>query len=229
MKHLLTTEEAGLLVALLLHISGGSMENSSLWDMVRSHALMSYSSANFGPIWTTYKLRDGQSGLSRRMFDDAVGHGLQYSFQTAVHSIHDSTGCVEVMSTIGSIYRARRVVCTIPLNVLRTVQFTPALSIKRQEALALGHVNFMTKIHAEVNGPGLASWNGMRYPNLLMFGYGDGVTENGNAHIVGFGKDERGTYVPEREPEKTIDAFQKLHPMDVKRMVRYAVLPTSCC
>lgn len=225
-KHLLTAEEAGLLVALLLHISGGSMENSSLWDMVRSHALMSYSSANFGPIWTTYKLRDGQSELSRRIFNDALMHGLQYSFQTPVHSVHNSTGRVEVKSTMGRTYRARRVVCTIPLNVLRTVQFTPALSTKRQEALALGHVNFMTKIHAEVNGSGLASWNGMRYPNLLMFGYGDGVTENDNAHIVGFGKDERGTYVPEREPQKTLDAFQKLHPMDVKKMVS---CNPSCC
>lgn len=223
-KHLLTAEEAGLLVALLLHISGGSMENSSLWDMIRSHALMSYSSDNFGPIWTTFKLREGQSELAKRMFDDAVAFGLDYSFQSPIHAIYDNASLVEVKTTAGSIHQARRVVCTIPLNVLRTIQFFPPLSPKRQEALEVGHVNFMTKIHAEVEGPGLASWNGMRYPNLLMFGYGDGVTENGNAHIVGFGKDERVTYVPERDPEKTIDAFKKLHPMEVRKMVSSDVI-----
>ncbi|KAI9927548.1 hypothetical protein ASPWEDRAFT_186881 [Aspergillus wentii DTO 134E9] len=222
-KHLLSPEEGGLLTALLLHISGGSMENSSLWDMIRSHALMSYSSDNFGPVWTTFKLREGQSALARRMFNDAVSNGLQYAFKKPIRSIHDlSTGkvdLVEVISQDGRIHHARRVISTIPLNVLHSVEFQPPLSLKRQEAIKMGHVNFMTKIHAEVKGPGLTSWNGMRYPNLLMFGYGDGVTPNGNAHIVGFGKDERDTFVPERDPEKIIDSFQKLHPMEVQKMI----------
>lgn len=184
-KHLLTAEEAGVLVALLLHISGGTMKNSSLWDMIRSHALMSYSSDNFGPIWTTFKLREGQSELATRMFQDAVKHGLQYAFKTPITSIKDHSNeqiqLVEVRTNFGAIHRARSVVSTVPLNVLHTIQFEPPLSPRRQEALEIGHVNFMTKIHAEVEGPGLASWNGVKYPNLLMFGYGDGVTENGNA------------------------------------------------
>ncbi|CAG8421138.1 unnamed protein product [Penicillium salamii] len=218
-KHLLTNEEAGVLVALLLHISGGSMENSGLWDMIRSHALMSYSTDNFGPIWTTYKLREGQSELARRMFQDAVGHGLQYAFQTPIQSISNHAGFSKVKTVSGTDHRARRVVCTVPLNVLRTIQFTPPLSAKRKEALDIGHVNFMTKIHAEVAGTGLASWNGMRYPNNLMFGYGDGVTANDNAHIVGFGKNEGKNFIPEHDPRKAIAAFEKLHPMEVKKMI----------
>ncbi|CAG8000440.1 unnamed protein product [Penicillium olsonii] len=218
-KHLLTNEESGVLVALLLHISGGSMENTSLWDMIRSHALMSYSTDNFGPIWTTYKLREGQSELARRMFQDSVNHGLHYAFKTPIQSIHNHEGFSEVKATSGLSFRARRVVCTIPLNVLRTIQFNPPLSAERQEALNIGHVNFMTKIHAEVAGTGLASWNGMRYPNNLMFGYGDGITTNGNAHIVGFGKNEGTNFIPERDPEEAVNAFQKLHPMEVKKMI----------
>lgn len=232
-KHLLTAEEAGVLVALLLHISGGSMENSSLWDMIRSHALMSYSSENFGPVWTTFKLREGQSELASRMFQDAVDHGLQYAFETPISGIHDHSNekqqLVEVRTVSGATHRARRVVSTVPLNVLRTIYFHPPLSRKRAEALEVGHVNFMTKIHAEVEGSGLASWNGMNYPNLLMFGYGDGVTENGNAHLVGFGKDERDTYTPECHPEKTIDAFEKLHPMAVRKMVSGKFPPVQIC
>lgn len=222
-KNLLTVEEAGVLVALLLHISGGTLENSSLWDMIRSHALMSYSSDNFGPIWTTFKLREGQSELASRMFQDAADRGLHYAFKTPIKSINDRSNgkvqLVEVKTSSEAVYRARHVVSTVPLNVLHTIQFEPPLSSRRQEAIEIGHVNFMTKVHAEVEGSGLTSWNGVKYPNLLMFGYGDGLTENGNAHIVGFGKDERGTYVPELHPEQTIDAFEKLHPMKVKKMV----------
>ncbi|PYH85842.1 hypothetical protein BO82DRAFT_371275 [Aspergillus uvarum CBS 121591] len=220
-RHLLTAEEAGMLVALLLHISGGSLDNSSLWDMIRSHVLTSYSSENFAPIWTTFKLREGHSELVRRMFDDAVDHGLQYCFRTAVRTIADRGNSGQVTTASGTIYQARRLISTIPLNVLRHIEFSPPLSPIRQEAINLGHVNFMTRVHAEVAGPGLASWNGMRFPILLMFGYGDGLTERGNTHIVGFGKDERGEYIPERDPEKTIVAFQKLHPMEVKKMVFY--------
>jgi hypothetical protein len=58
--------------------------------------------------------------------------------------------------------------------------------------------------------------NGVKYPNLLMFSCGDGITEKGHAHIVGFGKDERATYLPEHHLERTIDAFEGYHPMTAK-------------
>lgn len=219
-KHLLTAEEAGILTALLLHISGGTMENSSLFDMIRSHSLMVHSSVNFGPIWTTFKLREGQSALAGAMFQEAVDNGLQYSFETPIKSVIDRPGSHPlVLSHSGRGFRARRVVSTIPLNVLHSIHFDPPLSSLRQDAIQLGHVNYMTKIHADVKETGLTSWNGMRFPGLLIFGYGDGITPNGDAHIVGFGKDERDTFVPERDPQKTIDAFKKLHPMEIKKMV----------
>lgn len=223
-KHLLTQEEQGILIALLLHISGGTMENSSLWDMVRSHALMSWDSTNFGPVWTTYKLREGQSELAKRIFEHAKECGLDYKFQTPIVSIEQksthSGDIVEVEAADGMIYRARHLVSTIPLNVLHTINFTPPLSPKRTEAIKIGHVNFMTKIHAEVGGGALASWNGMRFPGDIIFGYGDGVLENGNAHLVGFGKGEGAAFVPEKHPEKVVKAFNDLHPMDVKKTVR---------
>jgi hypothetical protein len=111
------------------------------------------------------------------------------------------------------------VISTIPLNILKTVQFSPPLSPKRQEAIDLGHINFMTKIHAVVKGSGLASWNGMCSPGYIAQGYGDGVTSQGKAHIVGFGGDERENFTPEHEPEKVIAAFQALHPMNVEKTV----------
>lgn len=218
-KDQLSPDESALLLSLILHISGGTLENSSLWDMIRSHALAAHSSDNFEDVWLLYKLRQGQSNLSRAMLDEAIRNGMEYSFSTEVSSIVDIGTFVEVSTTSGLTFRASKVISTIPLNVLRHIRFEPPLSKFRQEAVNLGHVNFMNKIHAEVKGPGLASWNGMAYPNLLLYGYGDGVLDNGNAHIVAFGKDERDHYVAENCPEETVEAFQKLHQMDIQKMV----------
>ncbi|KAJ5739529.1 amine oxidase [Penicillium manginii] len=222
-KHLLTAEQLGTLSAVIMLVTGGKLENSSLWECIRTHALLIHDSANLADLWTTYKLREGQSAFARRIFDDAVDFGLEYAFKTPVTAIADeidsTEGRVKVTTANNGIFRSHRVISTIPLNILKTVQFSPPLSPKRQEAINLGHINFMTKIHAVVEGSGLASWNGMCSPGYIAQGYGDGVTAQGSAHIVGFGGDERENFTPEHEPEKVIAAFQALHPMNVEKTV----------
>ncbi|KAB8223813.1 hypothetical protein BDV33DRAFT_200178 [Aspergillus novoparasiticus] len=132
---------------------------------------MSYN-PDFAPIWTIFKLRQGQLALASAMFQDAVNNGLHHAFKTPIKPIIDEAHVVKTITAGGKQYQARRVVSTIPLNVLHTISFTPRLSPTRQQAISIGHVNYMTKIHADVKGSGLTSWNGMRYPNLLMFGFG---------------------------------------------------------
>lgn len=222
-KHLLTPEELGILSSLILVMTGGKLENSSLWDAIRSQSLLVHSSSNFTDMWTQYKLRSGQSTLARRIFDEAAHFGLEYSFNTEVTSIADQSrehsGSVTVTTSKGEIFRARRVICTIPLNVLKTIKFSPPLSAKRQEAFTIGHVNFMSKVHAIVKGNGMASWSGMLAPGYLVNGFGDEVTADGDTRIVAFGGDEKDTFVPEKEPEKVIQALNSLHPMEVKKTV----------
>ncbi|KAH8698948.1 amine oxidase [Talaromyces proteolyticus] len=222
-RNLLSTEEVGMLSSLLLIISGGTLEKFSLWDIIRSQALLIHSSLNFADIWSTYKLREGQSALARRMFDEAADFGLEYMFNTQVTSIMDQTrdigGYVKVTTSNNEVYTARRVICTIPLNVLKTIQFSPPLSAKRQEAINIGHINFMSKIHAVADGPGLASWHGSRFPGKLATGQGDGLTAQGDAHLVAFGGDERKNFTPELEPEKVVAAWNELHPMRIKKTV----------
>lgn len=230
-SHLLTAEQQGILISLLLHISGGTMDNSSAWDMVRSHALLMHSSDNFTDVWLRYKLRDGQTELSKRIFHEALETGLDYAFSTPIQSIseegngtREAAADIQVKTAAGETFRGRKVICTIPLNVLKDIQFNPPLSPLRQEAIRVGHVNQMTKIHADVKNKELERWNGMRYPGLLMYGYADGVLPNGNVHIVAFGADERHHFVPERDPELALESFQRLHPMEIENMVRVHLL-----
>lgn len=224
-QHELTAEEQGFLVSLLLHISGGHMETSSLWDMIRSQALLMHSTDNFNDIWLRYKLRDGQSALAKKMFDEAVETGLDYAFSTPIKSITQQSTADErvvVRTTSGETFQARKLITTVPLNVLKEIEFQPALSAKKQEAIKIEHVNHMNKIHADVANPELERWNGMRFPGMLMYGYADGVLPNGDVHLTAFGADERPHFLPERNPEKAVAEFKALHPMDVKRMVSSA-------
>jgi hypothetical protein len=229
-KHRLTAEEYGLLASLLVHISGGDLRNSGLWDMIRSHALLMHSSDNFTDVWLRYKLRDGQTELAKRMFDDARNNGLEWRFSAPVLSVKQAAadaGNVKVtVSAEGSkeetSFVARKVISTIPLNVLRTVSFSPPLSPRRREAIESEHVNQMTKIHADVvdNDGSLARWNGCRMPGDLLYGYGDGTLPNGGTHVVAFGADQRVSgFVPEKEPERAVAALNGLHLMDVKKLV----------
>jgi monoamine oxidase len=226
-QHQLTTEEQGLLVALLLHISGGTMESSSLWDMIRSHALLMHSSDNFNDVWLRYKLREGQTALARRIFDEALESGLEYVFSAEVKSIVQSSSPgsapTTVYTTSGETYQARKVITTIPLNVLKDITFHPPLPASKCEAIAIEHVNHMTKLHADVanNLPGLERWNGMCHPAKLTHAYADGVLSTGDIHLTAFGSDQRPHFIPENNPELAVAELKALHPdpMVVKKMV----------
>ncbi|KAL1866156.1 hypothetical protein Plec18167_009155 [Paecilomyces lecythidis] len=221
-KDQLTIQESGLLLSHLLLISGGevNLKNSGLWDMIRSHALCNHEFSDFEDIWFMYKLKEGQSNMARRIFDEAAECGLEYSFNTHVSTIQQlPSDFVQVLTRDGQCFTGRKLICTAPLNTLKSLKFNPPLSALRQEAVEIGHINYMTKIHAVVEGSGMVSWNGACYPNALLYAYGDGILPSGDTHLVAFGADERRHFVPEHSPEKIIQAFENLHPMDVKKLV----------
>lgn len=223
-KDQLSEEEYGLLVPVLLIIHGGNrdLKDSAFWDIVRAHALNGHRFENMDEIWFRYKLRRGQSHLARTMFDDAAAWGLEYMFKSRVEALRQTNdGLVRVSTSSGQSFAARKVVCTVPLNVLKLLVFEPPFSPLRQEAIDAGHINFMTKIHAVVDGSAMASWNGSSFPGHLSCAYGDGLMPSGDTHLVVFGADERPHFVPEKHPDKVVEALQNFHPMDVKKLVSY--------
>lgn len=222
-KDQLNDEEKGVLFSLLLIISGAhhDLKNSGLWDIVRAQSINGHYFDKMEEIWFTYKLRTGQSTLARKILDEAVEFGLDYMFKTHVDRIQQKDGITQIHTRDSRTLKGRKTICTVPLNVLKSLTFDPPLSSLRQEAVEAGHTNFMTKIHAVVEGSGMASWNGTCYPNNLLCAYGDGVLPSGDAHLVAFGTDERSHFVPERDPDKIVDAFQKFHPMEVKKLVSF--------
>ncbi|KAK2601155.1 hypothetical protein N8I77_010625 [Diaporthe amygdali] len=218
-KDQLTKDELALMESLIPHIAAGTAENVGLLEMLRAQALQGFSPDTFEEIWTLYKIREGQSTLARRIFDDATRLGLQYSFKTPIKSIVDGQNFVSLTTSSGEIHRARRVINTIPLAVLPTIHFDPPLSPLRQEAIKIGHVNYLTKVHAEVEGD-LRGLRGCTWPGELLYVYGDGFCAGDKTtRITSFAGDNRGVLDPTKEPERLEAALQRFHPMSIKKIV----------
>ncbi|PCG90294.1 Flavin amine oxidase [Penicillium occitanis (nom. inval.)] len=218
-KDQLTADELALLESLVPHCGGGSVEDIGFLEMLRSQALGGYDIATFEEIWTLYKIREGQSTLARRIFDDAVRLGLQYSFKTPVKSIIEEQGIVSIITTSGEKHRAKRVVNTIPIAVLPDIHFDPPLSPLRQEAIKINQVDYLTKIHAEVEGD-LRGLRGCTWPGDFLYIYGDGFCAGGKStRITSFAGDNRGKLDPLKEPERLETALQRFHPMKIKKVV----------
>lgn len=218
-KDQLSADELALLESLVPHMCAGAVEDVGYVEMLRAQALQGFSPETFEEVWTLYKIREGQSALARRLFDDAARLGLQYSFKTPIKSITDRQGVVTLGTTINKSFRARRVVNTIPLAVLHTIHFDPPLSPLRQEAMHVGQLNYLTKVHAEVEGD-LRGLRGCTWPGDLLYIYGDGFCAgNKTTRITSFAGDNRGKLDPTKEPERIETSLQRFHPMNIKKVL----------
>ena len=218
-RNQLDADELALIESLVPHCGGGCVEDMGFLEMLRAQALQGFSPETFEEVWTLYKIRQGQSTLARRIFDDAVRLGLQYLFKTPVKSIVDKGGVVCLTTDTGKTFSAKRVINTIPLAVLPTIRFDPPLSPLRQEAIKVGHLNYLTKIHAEVEGD-LRGLRGCTWPGEFLYVYGDGFCAGGRStRITSFAGDNRGILDPLKQPERLETALQRFHPMNIKKVV----------
>ena len=124
----LTPTELTVFESFLAVISGAKPENASFFEMVRLWALCGYSIDGLIAVLSLFKLHDGQSAFARKFFKEALEtRNLSYAFTCPVSSVDDKGQEVEVTTAAGQCFRGRRVICTIPHNILGNVTFRPPL------------------------------------------------------------------------------------------------------
>ena len=185
----LTELEATSLEAYLLLMSGGTLKNTAFLDMLHWWALCNYTSDGLGNYEVAFKLKCGTTGLATRILEDALKSGnLTTKFSSPIKDISESDSRVTITSHDGSSYTSSAAVSTVPLNVLKSISFSPALSAAKATAIGEGHVGGHSKVHYEARGTDLRSWSGYAFPGHgLLYAYGDDTTPASNTHIVGFG------------------------------------------
>ena len=216
----LTADEVCGLEGYLLLTSGSTIETMSFFEFLHWWALCGYTYQGCFEYLIKYKFRRGQSSFAINFWNEAVSTGnLSYAFNTPVAKVVDHGLEVEVVSTKGQSFRARRLISAIPLNILDTIDFSPALDPKRAAAAKVGHLNQCVKVHAEIKNKELRTWSGIDYTTAgLLYAFGDGTTPAGNTHIVAFGG-VRNHLQPEEDVRKTLDAVAAQTSMDIERLV----------
>ncbi|KAI4860809.1 monoamine oxidase [Hypoxylon rubiginosum] len=186
----LTPLDRAMLEVYLSALCGtGDLKDVSFFEVLRCWALAGYNCVDFLATSAAFKLARGQSHFARRFFDEAAATGrLDYKFSCPVSAVADHGDAVELTARDGSSFKARRLICTAPLNVLKDIQFSPALPPAKLEASERGHVNRAVKINAVARGTDLRSFSGLAHPvGGLNYVSGDGATPAGNTHLVGLG------------------------------------------
>ncbi|KAK5027018.1 hypothetical protein LTS07_007317 [Exophiala sideris] len=83
---------------------------------------------------------------------------------TPVDKIEDGHNYTTVTTRSAASFKARKVVCTISLNVLKDLEFSPNLASLTQQAISNGWTQKRNKVHFEITGPELASWTSFASP-----------------------------------------------------------------
>lgn len=215
----LNHDEMTLLQAFIAAISGNDMETVGFFDVLRWWALSGYNADGLYELTETFKVRS-QSEFAQCFFNEACStRSFSYSFSTLVKAVKHHGDTVVAHDHSGGIWRARRLICTLPLNVLHETEFEPPLPPNKLSISKKGHINEGAKVHMEVQGRELRSWSVAAWPSSRVFsGRGDGLTPAGNTHVVFFGANKRFRHAQE-DAQDFEAAAKKLHAMDVKKVV----------
>jgi pseudooxynicotine oxidase len=153
-------------------------------DMMRWYALSGYNATVMNDATARYKIAGGTKILLDAMAADA---GADVRLSTPVKSVRQAKDLVEVVTEDGTRLTAKAVVCAVPMNVLKDVQFSPALPAGKIEPSRQKHAANGTKVHVLLKGeyPMMSLWapTGKVPLNFVMW---DNVTK-GNTHFIGFG------------------------------------------
>jgi monoamine oxidase len=181
----LDEEERAVLEAELESLASGPLDEVGAVSVLRTHALSGYSLALAQYTGGRVTLAEGTGALLEAIASAAP---VKTRLATAVAAVRAHGSRVEVETRAGAVHDAAVAIVALPLNVLGTIEFEPALSEGKQEAIALGQGSRGVKIFLRARGAGLRE-NAIRSGH--PFGYLDTevLFDDGTQLQIGFGPD----------------------------------------
>ena len=178
-------EERDVLRAELESLAHGPLDEAGAISVLRWHALSGYSLSLTQYTGGRVTLVDGTAALLAAI---AATAPFETRLASPVAAVRVRSDRVEVETRAGDLHAGRAVVVAVPLNVLGSLSFEPALPEAKRAAIELGQASRGVKIFIHARGPALRQ-NAIRPGH--PFGYLD--TEEllpGDTQLqIGFGVD----------------------------------------
>jgi pseudooxynicotine dehydrogenase len=145
----LDEEERAVLEAELESLASAPLEDAGAVSVLRWHALSGYSLALTQYTGGRVTLAAGTGALLQAIASAAP---VEARLATPVAAVRTRGDRVEVETRAGELHDAAVAVIAVPLNVLGTIEFEPALSEAKQEAIAAGQTSRGLKIFLRTRG-----------------------------------------------------------------------------
>ncbi|HEU5477167.1 MAG TPA: NAD(P)/FAD-dependent oxidoreductase [Gaiellaceae bacterium] len=178
-------EERAVLEAELESLASAPLEDAGSVSVLRWHALSGYSLALTQYTGGRVTLAAGTGALLQAIASAAP---VETRLETPVAAVRVRGDRVEVETRAGELHDAAVAIVAVPLNVLGTIEFEPALSEGKQEAIAAGQTSRGLKIFLRTRGDDVLD-NAIRPRH--PFGYLDTevLLGHGEQVQIGFGID----------------------------------------
>jgi pseudooxynicotine dehydrogenase len=145
----LSDEESDVLAAELESVSSAPLQDAGAVVVLRWHALSGYSLALTQMAGGRVTMRCPTATLLESI---ASGAPFERRQGTPVAAVRKAGGRVEVETTEGAVFDAAAVIVAVPLNVLGTIEFEPALSEGKQAGIASGQASRGVKLFIRARG-----------------------------------------------------------------------------
>ena len=161
-----------------------AMKNVSWSFILRWYAHAGYSGTVINDLGLRFKIKGGTKALLEKIIGDS---GADIRLSTPVYKVMQNDKGVEVITDSEEIIKADAIVCTVPMNVLKDVEFSPPLRPGKVAASKQTHAGSGTKIHVQLDKEyeAFGGWapGGDAPINYVLW---DSV-KNGHTHLITFG------------------------------------------
>jgi pseudooxynicotine oxidase len=154
-------------------------------EMVRWYALPGHNLTDMDDATSRFHFRDGTVALLDALL--AQG-GPEVRLGAPVRTVIQQATHITVVTDSGEELRARAVVSTVPLNVLKDIDWQPALPQSKLLASRETHAGRGTKLHALIEGDH-GAFSGVAPSHFALNALMTESVGAGHTHLIGFGPD----------------------------------------
>ncbi|WP_175688895.1 flavin monoamine oxidase family protein [Burkholderia anthina] len=179
----LAPEASGLLNAQLTALCNRDPASGAFVEHLRLMSLVNFDMGLLLDSLQRFKIEQGMSGLAHSIIAD--GHA-DVMLSAPVAKVERQNTKVIVTTTAGAQYSAGSVICTVPVNVLKSIEFTPPLDPRKLQASKAGVTGQGAKCYIHIKQK-IGKWMGCgAFPNPITMTWTEQERDDGTL-LVAFG------------------------------------------